>query len=69
MNDIKDKIEALRSKLHYYNFEYYVNDKSLISDFDFDHLMKDYSKFEAVNVEEYANTIGFNGVDHHINKP
>ena len=51
MNDIKDKIEALRSKLHYYNFEYYVNDKSLISDFDFDHLMKELQVLEEKNPE------------------
>lgn len=51
MNDIKNKIEALRSKLHHYNLEYYVNDKSLISDFEFDHLMKELQVLEQKNPE------------------
>ena len=36
MTNVQEKIEGLRSKLHQYNFEYYVNDTSLISDFEFD---------------------------------
>ena len=51
MNLIKEKIESLRSKLHRYNFEYYVNDKSLISDFDFDQLMKQLQILEQNNPE------------------
>ena len=39
MIEIKEKIENLRARLHQLNFEYYVNDKSLISDFDFDQLL------------------------------
>ena len=29
MTNVQEKIEGLRSKLHEYNFEYYVNDTSL----------------------------------------
>ena len=46
MIEIKEKIENLRARLHQLNFEYYVNDKSLISDFDFDQLMKELQDLE-----------------------
>ncbi len=53
MNNIKQKIEDLRSKLHRYNFEYYVNDISLISDYEFDSLMKQLQELEAKYPEFY----------------
>jgi DNA ligase (NAD+) len=40
------KLFELREKLHDYNYHYYVNDVSLISDFDFDHLLKELELLE-----------------------
>ena len=51
--NVQEKIEGLRLKLHQYNFEYYVNDTSLISDFEFDQLMKELQDLEALNPEFY----------------
>ena len=53
MTNVQEKIEGLRLKLHQYNFEYYVNDTSLISDFEFDQLMKELQDLEALNPEFY----------------
>jgi len=50
---IQGKIESLRAKLHLYNFEYYVNDISLISDFEFDQLMKELQEIENKHPEFY----------------
>ena len=41
-----NKILALRKKLHEYNYEYYVNSHSLISDYEFDQLLKELEFFE-----------------------
>ena len=53
MTNVQEQIEDLRSKLHQYNFEYYVNDISLISDFEFDQLMKELQDLEALYPEFY----------------
>ena len=53
MTNAQEKIEGLRSKLHQYNFEYYVNDTSLISDFEFDQLIKELQDLEALHPEFY----------------
>jgi len=53
MMSIQGKIESLRAKLHLYNFEYYVNDISLISDFEFDQLMKELQEIENKHPEFY----------------
>ena len=37
----KKKIDLLRSKIDEYNYAYYVLDKSIISDFEFDRLLND----------------------------
>ena len=42
----KERIKELRTLLHHYNVEYYVHSRSLISDFEFDHLMKELEKLE-----------------------
>ena len=41
-----NKILALRKKLHEYNYEYYVNSRSLISDYEFDQLLKELELLE-----------------------
>ena len=36
----KRKISELSESLHHYNYMYYVNSESLVSDFEFDMLLK-----------------------------
>ena len=40
------RLFELREKLHDYNYQYYVNDVSLISDFEFDQLLKELELLE-----------------------
>jgi len=47
MQEIKQKIEQLRSSLRLHNHNYYVLDKPTISDFDFDMLLKELEVLEA----------------------
>ena len=49
MDDIKNKIENLREKINFYANKYYEEDESLISDFDYDMLLKELTALE----EEY----------------
>ena len=42
----KNRIDELRQMLHKYNYEYYVNDSSLVSDFEFDQLLKELENLE-----------------------
>ena len=42
----EEHIKSLRSKLHSYNNSYYNKDKSLISDFEFDMLLKQLEELE-----------------------
>ena len=42
----EEKIKSLRNKLHIYNNSYYNKDESLISDFEFDSLMKKLEELE-----------------------
>ena len=46
MNSAKQNIEKLRDELHLHNYYYYVLDKPVISDFDFDMKLKDLIKLE-----------------------
>jgi DNA ligase (NAD+) len=41
-----ERINELRKLLHGYNYEYYVNSNSVISDFDFDQLLKELEELE-----------------------
>ena len=41
-----ERINELRKLLHSYNYEYYVNSKSVISEYDFDQLLKELEKLE-----------------------
>ncbi|WP_417429853.1 NAD-dependent DNA ligase LigA [Halpernia sp.] len=47
--EIKQKIEQLRAQLHQYNYAYYQNDESLISDLEFDQKLKELQKLEREN--------------------
>ena len=46
---IEEKIEFLRSELNQHNYNYYVLDKPLISDFEFDVKLKELEKLEKDN--------------------
>lgn len=48
-----DRIHQLREQLHKYNYAYYVEDKHLISDFEFDQLLKELQGLEAQHPELY----------------
>ena len=50
---IKEKIEALRNQLHEHNRRYYIDDAPVISDYEFDMLLKELESLEAA-YPEYA---------------
>ncbi len=50
-NNIKQKIEFLRSELNKHNYNYYVLSQPVISDYEFDMLMKELEKLEKENPE------------------
>lgn len=49
--DIQNKIETLRKELERHNYQYYVLNKPLISDYEFDHLLKELERLEKENPE------------------
>ena len=51
--DIKTQIEALRTELRDHNYNYYVLDNPTISDFEFDHKLKQLQALEAQYPEYY----------------
>ena len=53
---IKERIDFLRKELAEHNHSYYVLDTSLISDFDFDNLLKELVKLEDENPEFFDAT-------------
>ena len=50
---IAERIKQLREQLHRYNYAYYIEDKHLISDFEFDQLLKELQALEAQHPEFY----------------
>ena len=46
---IKERIEQLREQLHRYNYAYYIEDKSLVTDLAFDQLLKELQVLEQAN--------------------
>ncbi len=51
--NISEKIFSLRKKLHDHNYRYYVLDDPLISDYDFDMMLKELEKLEKENPENF----------------
>ena len=47
----KEQITSLREELSHYNYEYYVNDNSEISDFEFDKKLEQLKQLEAAHPE------------------
>ncbi len=43
----KRKISELSESLHHYNYMYYVKGESLVSDFEFDMLLKELEELES----------------------
>ncbi len=50
---VKTSIEALREELHEHNYRYYVLDKPVISDYEFDMKLKELQALEAQHPEFY----------------
>ena len=48
---IKERIDQLREQLHRYNYAYYIEDKSLVSDLEFDQLLKELQALEQAHPE------------------
>ncbi|QED36381.1 NAD-dependent DNA ligase LigA [Antarcticibacterium arcticum] len=51
--DIEERIKTLREELHQHNYNYYVLDKPVISDYDFDIKLKELQELEDHNPEFY----------------
>ena len=51
--NISEKIFSLRKKLHDHNYRYYVLDDPIISDYDFDMMLKELEKLERENPEYF----------------
>ncbi|MBT8322950.1 MAG: NAD-dependent DNA ligase LigA, partial [Eudoraea sp.] len=50
---VKTSIEALREELHDHNYRYYILDKPVISDYEFDMKLKELQALEAQYPEYY----------------
>jgi DNA ligase (NAD+) len=48
---VENRIEALRRKIEYHNYRYYIEDNPEISDLEFDRLMKELQDLESANPE------------------
>ena len=49
MQEIRNKIEALREVLHDHNHRYYILDDPIISDYEFDQLLQQLNELEVKN--------------------
>lgn len=66
--DVKTKIEELRSQLHKHNYNYYVLSQPVVSDFEFDKLMRELMDLEAQYPQFYDSTSPSLRVGSDINK-
>ena len=48
-----EKIDQLREELHLHNYKYYVENEPVISDQEFDRLMRELQDLEAQHPEHY----------------
>ena len=53
LEEMQNKIESLRRDLHKYNYHYYVQNAPLISDQEFDYLLKELQKLEQTYPQFY----------------
>ena len=49
MYDIRKKIDFLRKELHHHNHRYYVEDSPVLTDLEFDNMLKELEKLEVEN--------------------
>ena len=49
LEEVKRKISKLSESLHHYNYMYYVKSESLVSDYEFDMLLKELEALESKN--------------------
>jgi len=68
MDQIKQKIDALREELNIHNYDYYVLSSPTISDFDFDKKLKELSDLEAQHPEYFDPNSPTQRVGSDINK-
>ena len=68
MDLIKQRIEALREELNKHNYDYYVLSTPTISDFEFDHKLKELSNLEIQNPEYFDPNSPTQRVGSDINK-
>jgi DNA ligase (NAD+) len=54
--EVKERIQALREELREHNYKYYVLDEPTISDYEFDHKLKELQALEAEHPEYYDPT-------------
>lgn len=54
--NIQQKIKELRTALHQYNYDYYVSDAPVITDFEFDQKLKELQELEQAHPEFYDPT-------------
>ena len=45
--EAKKEIKRLRKEINYYNYKYYVENNSIISDYEFDQLLKKLEQLES----------------------
>ncbi|MGB1448235.1 MAG: NAD-dependent DNA ligase LigA [Flavobacteriaceae bacterium] len=50
---VEERIDQLRDQLHRYNHAYYNEDRSVVSDFEFDQLLKELQQLEQAHPEYY----------------
>ncbi len=53
---VEERIDQLRDQLHRYNHAYYNEDRSIVSDFEFDQLLKELQQLEKEHPEFYDAT-------------
>jgi DNA ligase (NAD+) len=68
MEEIKQKIEALRKKIESWNYQYYVLSQPTVSDFEFDDNLKELEELEAQYPEYYDSHSPTQRVGSDINK-
>jgi len=66
--DVKQKIEQLREQLEHHNYLYYVKAEPLISDYEYDMMMKELQELEAAHPEYFDSNSPTQRVGSDINK-
>ena len=64
----KERIIQLRNELHQHNYNYYVLNAPIISDIEFDHLMKELQSLEILHPEMHDNNSPTMRVGSDLNK-